>query len=148
MGILNPLRDKIEGTYQRVKGTTPVTTASKWKEQFNVCVVFTLNRSFCSTTKYTQCHPVSVLILHPREIQIMWSQTAVREKNQKPKTRFLVLSLTGRVCSRKRAAHRAPASACCSSRQKHTAVSSMLHLNPANPPPHDFAGLRRGLDGC
>ena len=28
---------------------------------------------------------------------------------------------------------------------KHTAVSSMLHLHPANPPPHDFAGLRRGL---
>ena len=24
----------------------------------------------------------------------------------------------------------------------------MLHLNPANPPPHDFADLRRGLDGC
>ena len=28
---------------------------------------------------------------------------------------------------------------------KHTAVSSMLHLHSANPPPHDFAGLRRGL---
>ena len=26
-----------------------------------------------------------------------------------------------------------------------TAVSSMSHLYPANPPPHDFAGLRRSL---
>ena len=31
---------------------------------------------------------------------------------------------------------------------KLTAVSSMLHVHPANPPPHDFAGLRRGLGGC
>ena len=36
-----------------------------------VCAVFTLNRSFYSTTSV---HPVSVLILHPEEIQIMWSQ--------------------------------------------------------------------------
>ena len=28
---------------------------------------------------------------------------------------------------------------------KHAAVSSMLHLHPANPPPNDFAGLRRGF---
>ena len=34
----------------------------------------------------------------------------------KPKARQ-VFSLTGRVCSRKKKAHRAPASACCSSRQ-------------------------------
>ena len=32
-----------------------------------LCVVFTLNRSFYSTS----VHPVSVLILHPREIQIL-----------------------------------------------------------------------------
>ena len=42
----------------------------------DVCVVFTLNRSFYPTTSV---HPVSALILHPREIQIMWSQT-VRQK--------------------------------------------------------------------
>ena len=28
---------------------------------------------------------------------------------------------------------------------RHTPVSSMLHLQPANPPPHDFAGIRPGL---
>ena len=37
-----------------------------------VCVVFILNRSFYPSTSV---HPVSVLILHPREIQITWSQT-------------------------------------------------------------------------
>ena len=36
-----------------------------------VCVVFALNRSFFSTTSV---HPVSALILHPREIQALWSQ--------------------------------------------------------------------------
>ena len=34
-----------------------------------------------------------------------------------PKARRLLFSLTGRVCSKKKTAHRAPASACCSSRQ-------------------------------
>ena len=43
-----------------------------------VYVVFTLNRSFYSTS----VHPVSVLILHPREMQILWSQ-AETEKNLK-----------------------------------------------------------------
>ena len=38
----------------------------------SACVVFTLNRSFSPTTSV---HPVSVLILHPREIQNLWSQT-------------------------------------------------------------------------
>ena len=44
-----------------------------------LCVLlsFTLNRSFCPRS----VHPVSVLILNPREIQIMWSQTET-EKNQ------------------------------------------------------------------
>ena len=45
------------------------------------CVVFTLNRSFYSTTSV---HTVSVLILHPREVQIMWSQTETREKPKQP----------------------------------------------------------------
>ena len=36
-----------------------------------VCFAFTLNGSLYSTS----VHPVSVMILHPREIQIMWSQT-------------------------------------------------------------------------
>ena len=36
-------------------------------------VVLTLNRSFYRTT--SAVHPASVLILYPREIQIMWSQT-------------------------------------------------------------------------
>ena len=36
-----------------------------------VVVVFTLNRSFHPTSAVT---PVSFLIVHPREIQIMWSQ--------------------------------------------------------------------------
>ena len=38
----------------------------------DVVVVFTLNRSFYSTTSAVP--PVSFLILHPREIQILWSQ--------------------------------------------------------------------------
>ena len=44
-----------------------------------VCVVFTLNRSFYPTTSV---HPVSVLIVHPREIEIMWSHT-VRQRKTK-----------------------------------------------------------------
>ena len=36
-------------------------------------VVFALNRSFYATTSAVP--PVSFLILHPRQIQIMWSQT-------------------------------------------------------------------------
>ena len=44
-----------------------------------VVVVFTLNRAFYPTS--SAVHPVSVLILHPREIQIMWSQTD-SEKNE------------------------------------------------------------------
>ena len=44
-----------------------------------MCVVFTLNRSFYPTTSV---HPASVLILHPREIQIMWSQTVRQRKNK------------------------------------------------------------------
>ena len=42
----------------------------------SVCVVFTLNRY-----QVTQCP--CVLILHPREIQILWSQTENREKSNK-----------------------------------------------------------------
>ena len=43
-----------------------------------VFVVFTLNRTFYPTT--SAVHPVSVLILHPREIQIMRSQTETEKK--------------------------------------------------------------------
>ena len=39
----------------------------------SVVVVFTLNRSFYPTI--SAVNPVPVLILHPREIQTMWSQT-------------------------------------------------------------------------
>ena len=46
----------------------------------NVCVVFTLSRSFYPMPSV---HPVSVLILYPREIQIMTSQTV---RQRKPKT--------------------------------------------------------------
>ena len=42
-------------------------------------VVFTLNRSFYPTTSAVP--PVSFLILHPREIQIMWSQTETEKTN-------------------------------------------------------------------
>ena len=45
-----------------------------------VVVVFTLNRSFYPTTSAVP--PVSFLILHPREIQILWSKT-VRQKKTK-----------------------------------------------------------------
>ena len=44
-----------------------------------VVVVFTLNRSFYQATSAVP--PVSFLILHPREKQILWSQT-VRQKKQ------------------------------------------------------------------
>ena len=44
-----------------------------------MCVVFTLNRSFYPTTSV---HAVSVLILHPREILNLWSQT-VRQRKTK-----------------------------------------------------------------
>ena len=46
-----------------------------------VCIVFTLNRSFYSTTSV---YPVSVLFLHPREIQIRWSACESREKPKQP----------------------------------------------------------------
>ena len=42
-----------------------------------VCVVFTLNRYFCATTRYcTTVHPVPILIPYPRDILILlvWSQ--------------------------------------------------------------------------
>ena len=57
-----------------------------------VAVVFTFNRSFYPTTSAVP--PVSFLILHPREIQIMWSQT-VRQKNQ-------TLKIQGRQINRYR----------------------------------------------
>ena len=43
-----------------------------------VVVVFTLNPSFYPTTSVI--HPVSVLIIHPRKIEILLSQTAKQEK--------------------------------------------------------------------
>ena len=48
-----------------------------------VVVVFTLNRSFYPTT--SAAPPVSVLILHPREVQIMWSQTVRQRKTKAAK---------------------------------------------------------------
>ena len=45
-----------------------------------VCVVFTVNCSFHPTTS---AHPESVLI-HPREIHILWSQTV---KQSEPNSR-------------------------------------------------------------
>ena len=46
-----------------------------------VVVVFTLNRSFYPTTSAVP--PVSFLILHPREMQIMWSQTVRQRKTKR-----------------------------------------------------------------
>ena len=46
-----------------------------------VVVVFTLKRSFYPTT--SAVHPVSFLILHPREIQILWSQTVRQRKTKR-----------------------------------------------------------------
>ena len=40
---------------------------TSWRETAAVVVVFTLNRSFYPTTSV---HPVSVLLLHPREIHL------------------------------------------------------------------------------
>ena len=45
--------------------------------------VFAVNRSFYPTT--SPVHPVSVLILHPTEIQILWSQTAAVGEKTKEK---------------------------------------------------------------
>ena len=47
--------------------------------RYVVIVVFTLNRSFYPTTSAVP--PVSFLILDPREIQILWSDSET-EKNQ------------------------------------------------------------------
>ena len=46
-----------------------------------VVVVFTLKRSFYPTT--SAVHPVSFLILHPREIQILWSDSINRSETEK-----------------------------------------------------------------
>ena len=43
-------------------------------------VVFTLNRSFYPTTS-SAIQAVSVLILHPREIQILWSDCEIEKKH-------------------------------------------------------------------
>ena len=43
-------------------------------------LVFTLNRSFYPTSAVP---PVTVLILHPKEIQIMWSQTVRQRKTKR-----------------------------------------------------------------
>ena len=48
-----------------------------------VIAVFTLNRPFYPSSSV---HPVSVLIPHPREILILWSQT-VRQRKTKNKTK-------------------------------------------------------------
>ena len=50
--------------------------------KLHVVVVFTLNRPFYPASSV---HPVSVLIPNPREILIMWSQTAVRQRKTKNK---------------------------------------------------------------
>ena len=46
-----------------------------------VVVVFTLNRSFYAATSAVP--PGSFLILDPREIQIMWSQTVKKRKTKR-----------------------------------------------------------------
>ena len=46
-----------------------------------VVVVFTLNRSFYHTTSAVP--PVSFLIPHPREIQVLWSQTVRQRKTKR-----------------------------------------------------------------
>ena len=46
-----------------------------------VVVVFTLNRSFYPTT--SPVPPVPFLILHPRELQILWSQTVRQRKTKR-----------------------------------------------------------------
>ena len=43
-----------------------------------MCVAFAFNRSFYSTTSV---YTVSMLILHPSEIQIRWSQTGWQRKS-------------------------------------------------------------------
>ena len=47
-------------------------SASKFVPRAVAVAVFTLNRSFYPTTSAVP--PASFLILHPREIQILWSQ--------------------------------------------------------------------------
>ena len=49
----------------------------------HVVVVFTLNRSFYPTTSAAAVPPVSFLILHPREIQVLWSQTMRQRKTKR-----------------------------------------------------------------
>ena len=46
-----------------------------------VVVVFTLNRSFYPATSAVP--PVSFLIIRPREIQILWSQTVRQRKTKR-----------------------------------------------------------------
>ena len=46
-----------------------------------VVAVFTINRSFYPTTSAVP--QVSFLILHPREIQILWSQTVRQRKTKR-----------------------------------------------------------------
>ena len=48
----------------------------------DVVLVLTLNRSFYPTTS-AAVRPVSALILHPRELQIMWPQTVRQGKTKK-----------------------------------------------------------------
>ena len=59
--------------------TTSKSKPKKGRKRRENVVVCTLSRSFYPTTSAVP--PVSFLILHPREIPIMWSQT-VRQKNQ------------------------------------------------------------------
>ena len=58
----------IEPNHRRGRGCVPKRGGTS---QCVLCVVFTFNRSFYSAS----AHPVSVLTLHPREIQILWSQS-------------------------------------------------------------------------
>ena len=58
----------------------PVMSYNKLCGHNNYVVLFTLNRSFYPTT--SAAPPVSFPI-HPREIQILWPQTVVRQRKTK-----------------------------------------------------------------
>ena len=100
-----------------------------------VCVCSVLNGSHAKAVNRVDATGACCAV---RAWGVLCVVRVARSHAQEPRARQL-FSLTARVCSKKKTAHRAPASACCSSRPSTRRCHRWLHLHPAKPQPHDFA---------
>ena len=73
-----PQNSPTAGARRYGHGLTRRRTREKTGRRTRLVVVFTLNRTFYPTSSAVP--PVSFLILHPKEIQFVWSQTETEKK--------------------------------------------------------------------